>query len=153
MFIPRLNTHIYSPVTAGTMYANCFWAKKGTDRLAVGRGCWSWRRTTGKQHHSTELASCRQPCEFMPPMGGRVKATHDGGRLQPEERHILAAAVLRIIKNSCGRWGFISGRDTHTYHDRDLLRISRRALYRLTESAYFAYVATYQICYQTTTTR
>jgi hypothetical protein len=46
-----------------------------------------------------ELASSRQPYEFMRPLGGRMKATQDGGRSQPEERHGLAAAVLRIICN------------------------------------------------------
>jgi hypothetical protein len=94
-FLPRLNTH--SPVTAGTMYAKCFLAKKGTYGSALGRGCRRWRRTAGKHHQGMELASCRQPCEFMPPLGGRLTATQDGDRSQPEERHGLAAAVLRII--------------------------------------------------------
>jgi hypothetical protein len=75
MFFQRLNTHIYSPVTARTMFTNCFRAKKGTDGSAVGRGCWSSRRTAGKQHKGMELASCRKPYEFMPPLGGRLKAT------------------------------------------------------------------------------
>jgi hypothetical protein len=45
-----------------------------------------------------ELASYRQPFEFMPPLGGGLKATQDRGRSQPEERHGLVAAVLRIIR-------------------------------------------------------
>jgi hypothetical protein len=45
MFFQQLNTNMYSPVTAGTMSANCFLAKKGTDGSAVGRGCRRWRRT------------------------------------------------------------------------------------------------------------
>jgi hypothetical protein len=49
MSFRQLNTRRYSPVTAGTMSPNCFLAKKGTDGSTVGRGCWSWRRTTGKQ--------------------------------------------------------------------------------------------------------
>jgi hypothetical protein len=56
-------------------------------RISGGNGCWSWWRIAGKQHHGMELASSRQPCEFLPPMGGRLKATQDGGRSQPEERH------------------------------------------------------------------
>jgi hypothetical protein len=72
--------------------------KKGTDGSTVGRGCWSWRRTAGKPLQGIELASCRQPYEFMSPPRGRLKPTHDGGRSQPEERHGLAAAVLKIIR-------------------------------------------------------
>jgi hypothetical protein len=31
-------------------------------------------------------------------MGARLQATQDGGRSQPEKRHGLAAAVLRVIR-------------------------------------------------------
>jgi hypothetical protein len=31
-------------------------------------------------------------------MGARLEATQDGGGAQPEERHILAAEVLQIIR-------------------------------------------------------
>jgi hypothetical protein len=48
MFFQRLNTHICSPVM-GTMSAECFLVKKGRDGSAVGRGCWRWRQTVGKQ--------------------------------------------------------------------------------------------------------
>jgi hypothetical protein len=80
-----------------------FLARKGTDGSAVGLGCWSWRRTAGKQHHDMELASCLQPCEFMPcEFMGRLLATQDGGWSQPEERHGPAVAVLRVIR----RWRY-----------------------------------------------
>jgi hypothetical protein len=71
-------------------------AKKGTYGLAVGRECWSWRRTAGKQHQGTALASIRQPCESL--MEARLKAMHDRGGSQPEERHGHAAKVLMIIR-------------------------------------------------------
>jgi hypothetical protein len=45
-----------------------------------------------------QFASCRQPHELMPPLGERLKATQDGGRSQPEERHNLAAEVRSIIR-------------------------------------------------------
>jgi hypothetical protein len=35
---------------------------------------------------------------FKSPLGARPEATHDGGGSQPEERHGLAAKVLRIIR-------------------------------------------------------
>jgi hypothetical protein len=99
MFFQRLNTHRYSPILMGTMSAECFLAKKGTDGSAVGRGFSSWRLTTGKQRYGTALASNRQPCEsFRSPQGTRPKATQNGGGSQPEERHGLAAAVLRITR-------------------------------------------------------
>jgi hypothetical protein len=63
-----------------------------------------------------ELASCRQPREFMPPQGGRLKATQDAGRSQPEEQHGLAAAVLRIIRRrKTPVWGG-SGKYSRTQH-------------------------------------
>jgi hypothetical protein len=34
---------------------------------------------------------------FKSPLGARLEATHDGGGLQPEERHGMAAEVLKII--------------------------------------------------------
>jgi hypothetical protein len=61
------------------MHAKFFLAKKGTDGSAVGRGCWSWRRTTEKHHHGMALASSRQSCEFMSPLGARLMTTQDGG--------------------------------------------------------------------------
>jgi hypothetical protein len=116
MFIQLLNNHRYSPVTAGTMSVKLFLAKKDTDGSAVGRGCWSWRRTAWKQHHGIELASCRQPCEFMPPLGGRLKATQDRGRSQPEERHSLAAEVLRIIHRRKNPVRGVFGKYSRTQH-------------------------------------
>jgi hypothetical protein len=80
------------------MYAIHFLAKKGPDGSAVGRGCWSWRRTVGKQHQGMALASSRKPCEFMSPVGARLIATPDIDWSQPEERDGPAADVLRIIR-------------------------------------------------------
>jgi hypothetical protein len=93
----RLNTRSYSPVWAGTMYAKYF----SRERVRTDRRwdeSWNWRRIAGKQHQGMELASCRQPCGFMPPLGGRLKPAQVGGRSQPEERHNLAAEVLRIVR-------------------------------------------------------
>ena len=54
----------------------------------------SWEAALG-----TALASSRQPCESLKsPLGARPDATQDGGGSQPEERHGLAAAVLRIAR-------------------------------------------------------
>ena len=54
----------------------------------------SWEASLG-----TALASSRQPCERLrSPLGARPEATQDGGWSQPEERHGLAAAVLRIAR-------------------------------------------------------
>jgi hypothetical protein len=50
MSFPRLNSRRYSPDDgAGAAFAKYFLAKKGKDGSAEGRGCWSWRRTAGKQ--------------------------------------------------------------------------------------------------------
>jgi hypothetical protein len=38
------------------------------------------------------------PASFTSPLGARLKATQGGGGSQPEERHGLAAEVLRIIR-------------------------------------------------------
>jgi hypothetical protein len=38
------------------------------------------------------------PVSFASPMGARLEATDDGGGSQPEERHGMAAEVLRIIR-------------------------------------------------------
>jgi hypothetical protein len=54
----------------------------------------SWEAALG-----TALASSRQPCESLrSPLAARPDATQDGGGSQPEERHGLAAAVLRITR-------------------------------------------------------
>jgi hypothetical protein len=34
MMFQQLNTHIYSPVTAGTMSANCFFGEEGYERIS-----------------------------------------------------------------------------------------------------------------------
>jgi hypothetical protein len=49
-------------------------------------------------------------------LGGRLTATHDGGLSQPEERHNLAAEVLRIIRRrkTPVRGGF--GKYSRTQH-------------------------------------
>jgi hypothetical protein len=50
MSFSRLNTRKYSPDDgAGAPFAKYFLAKKATDGSTEGRGCWSWRRTAGKQ--------------------------------------------------------------------------------------------------------
>jgi hypothetical protein len=38
------------------------------------------------------------PMSFMSPLGARIEATLDGGGSQPEERHGLAAEVVRITR-------------------------------------------------------
>jgi hypothetical protein len=38
------------------------------------------------------------PMSFMSPLGARLEDTQDGGGSQPEERHGLAAEVMRIIR-------------------------------------------------------
>jgi hypothetical protein len=38
------------------------------------------------------------PMSFVPPVGGRLQATENRGRSQPEKRHGMAAAVLRTIR-------------------------------------------------------
>jgi hypothetical protein len=54
----------------------------------------SWEAALG-----TELARSRQLCESLrSPLGARPYAPHDGGGSQPEERHRLAAAVIRIAR-------------------------------------------------------
>ena len=54
----------------------------------------SWEAALG-----TALASSRQPCEtFWSTLGERPEDTQDGGGSQPEERHGLAAAVIRIAR-------------------------------------------------------
>jgi hypothetical protein len=56
----RLNTHTYSPDNgAGAVSPKFVLAKEGTDGLAVGRGCWRWRRAAGKQRQGKALASSR----------------------------------------------------------------------------------------------
>ena len=68
----------------------------------------SWEAALG-----TTLASSRQPCEtFKSLPGARPEATQDGGGSQPEERHSLAAAALRITRRrrnpgTGGFWGNI----------------------------------------------
>ena len=53
-----------------------------------------WEATLGPA-----MASNRQTCESIrSPLGARPEATQDGGWSQPEERHGLAAAVLRITR-------------------------------------------------------
>jgi hypothetical protein len=42
---------------------------------------------------------------FMSPMGARIEATQDGGGSQPEERHGLAAEVVRIERRRKTRYG------------------------------------------------
>jgi hypothetical protein len=39
-----------------------------------------------------------KPVSFMSPMGARLEAAQNGGGSQPEERHDLAAEVMRIIR-------------------------------------------------------
>jgi hypothetical protein len=96
MFFHQLNTHRYSPVAAGTMSAD-FLARKGTDGSTVGRGCWRWRRAAGTQRWGTALASSRQPCDSLKStVGAGLEATQDGGGSRSEERHGMAAAILRI---------------------------------------------------------
>jgi hypothetical protein len=54
----------------------------------------SWEAALG-----TALASIRRPCESLrSPMGARPDATQDGGGSHPEERHGVAAAVIRIAR-------------------------------------------------------
>jgi hypothetical protein len=101
MFFQRLNTHIYSPVMTGTMYADCFWRRRvRTDQqwdegVGIGGGQLG---SSARARRSLVVAS---PVSFMSPLGERPEATQDGGGSQPEERHGLAAAVLRIT--SCRR--------------------------------------------------
>jgi hypothetical protein len=52
----------------------------------------------------------------MPPMGERLKAPQDGGRSQPEERHGLAAAVLRIIRRLKKPVHGVFGKYSRTQH-------------------------------------
>jgi hypothetical protein len=49
-------------------------------------------------------------------MGGRLKATHDGGRSQPEERHGLPAAVLRNIRRRKNPVRGVFGKCSRTQH-------------------------------------
>jgi hypothetical protein len=56
----QLNTRIYSLCKgAGAASSKFFLAKRGTDGSAVGRGCWRWRPTAGKQRQGKALASSR----------------------------------------------------------------------------------------------
>jgi hypothetical protein len=118
MSFPRLSTRKYSPDEgAGAAFAKCFLAKQGTDGSAEGRGCWSWRRRVGKQRWGMALASSRQPCEsFKYPLGARPDATQDGGGSQPEKRHGLVAAVLRITAAGITRYGGFLGKYSRTHH-------------------------------------
>jgi hypothetical protein len=36
MFFQQLHTHIYSPVTAGTIFADCFFGEEGYGRISGG---------------------------------------------------------------------------------------------------------------------
>jgi hypothetical protein len=109
-FFQRLNSHIYSPVLTGTVSTESFLAKKGTDGSAVGRGCWSWRRTAGALGHGARSTRARRSLalashvSFMSPKGARLEAIRDGGGSHPEERHDLAAEVLRIIRRRKTRY-------------------------------------------------
>jgi hypothetical protein len=58
--------------------------------LGVGGG---QLRSNARARRSLAVAS---PASFKSPVGARLQATQDGGGSQPEERHGLAAAVLRI---------------------------------------------------------
>jgi hypothetical protein len=83
MSFPRLNIRRYSPDEgAGAAFAKYFLAKKGTDGSAEGGGCWSRRRTAGKQRWGSALASSRQPCEsFKSPWGrGLMQRRTEEGR-------------------------------------------------------------------------
>jgi hypothetical protein len=65
------------------------------------------------------VASSRKPCEsFKSPVGARHAATLDGGGSQPEERHGLAAAVLRITRRRKNPVRFFWGKTS--FEDRRL---------------------------------
>jgi hypothetical protein len=118
MSSPRLNTRRYSPDEgAGAAFAKCFLAKKGTGGSAEGRGCWSWRRAVGKLRYGMAFASCRKPCDiFKSPLGARPDATQDGGGSQPEERHGMAATVLRITRRRKNPVRGVFGKNSRTHH-------------------------------------
>jgi hypothetical protein len=77
---------------------NVFWRRRvRTDRRwdeGVGAGG-GQLGSSARARRSLEVAS---PVSFKSPLGARPEATQDGGGSQPEERHGLAAAVLRITR-------------------------------------------------------
>jgi hypothetical protein len=99
MSFPRLNTRRYSPDEGvGAAFAKCFWRRRvRTDQrwdecVGVGGG---HLRSSAMARRSLAVAS---PASSKSPLGARLEATHDGGGSEPEERHGLAAEVLRIIR-------------------------------------------------------
>jgi hypothetical protein len=56
------------------------------------------------------------PVSSMSPLGARLEATHDGGGSQPEERHGLAAEVLRIIRLRKNPVRGVFGKYSRTQH-------------------------------------
>jgi hypothetical protein len=52
----------------------------------------------------------------MSPLEARLEATQDGGGLKPEERHGLAAAVLRITRRRINPVREFLGKYSRTHH-------------------------------------
>jgi hypothetical protein len=99
MSFPRLNTRRYSSDEgAGAAFASFFRRRRvRTDQWwdeGVG-ACGGHVRSGARARSSLAVANL---ASFKSPPGARLEATHDGGGSQPEERHGLAAEVLRIIR-------------------------------------------------------
>jgi hypothetical protein len=97
LFFQRLSTHIYSPVMAGTMSAE-FFGEEGYGRINGGTRVLELAADSWEAALARGSLAIDSHVSFMSPLGVRLEATQDGGGSQPEERHGLAAEVMRIIR-------------------------------------------------------
>jgi hypothetical protein len=85
-----------------------FGGEEGTGRFELAAGVWAGGRQPGS--NAWRSLAVDQPCESREsPMMARREATHVGGGSQPDERHGLAAEVLRIDRRWKTRYeGFLN---------------------------------------------
>jgi hypothetical protein len=99
MSFPRLNSHGYSPDEgAGAAFAKCFWRRRVRTDHRWDEGVGAGGGQLGSIARARRSLAVAIPASFKSPLGARLEATQDGGGLQPEERHGLAAAVPRITR-------------------------------------------------------
>jgi hypothetical protein len=80
------------------MSAECFWRRKVRTDQRWDEGVEAGGGQLGSSARARRSLAVDSHVSFMSPLGARLEATQDGGGSQPEERHGLAAEVLRITR-------------------------------------------------------
>jgi hypothetical protein len=73
-----------------------FWRRRVRTDQRWDEGVGAGGGQLGSNARARRSLAVTNTASFQSPLGARLEATHDGGGSQPEERHGLAAAVLRI---------------------------------------------------------